>query len=180
VPTDVTLHGSYFSMAHFHYTIMGGEIFALMAAAYYWLPKMTGKMLSPTIGRIHFWWMFIAFNSTFFPLFIAGILNMPRRVASYDPALVGLNRWATFSAYLLFGSMVLFAANLIYSWFFVSKPALANPWHVRSLEWQVPTPPPARNFDRVPVIVAGPYDYGIPNSRPVADLGGVVGATGGG
>ncbi|TMC67091.1 MAG: hypothetical protein E6J16_00075 [Chloroflexota bacterium] len=180
VPTDVTLHGSYFSMAHFHYTIMGGEIFALMAAAYYWLPKMTGKMLSPMLGRIHFWWMFIAFNSTFFPLFIVGLLNMPRRVSSYNPALVGLNRWVTISAYFLFGSMVLFAANLIYSWFFVARPALANPWHARSLEWQVPTPVPARNFDRVPVIVAGPYDYGLPNARPVADLGGIVGVTGGG
>jgi cytochrome c oxidase subunit 1 len=76
--------------------------------------------------------------------------------------------------------MVLFAGNLIYSWFFVSRTAVANPWHARSLEWQVPTPVPARNFDRVPVIVAGPYDYGIPNSRPVADLGGMVGVTGGG
>ena len=180
VPTDVTLHGSYFSMAHFHYTIMGGEIFALMAACYYWLPKMTGKMLSPTIGRIHFWWMFIAFNSTFFPLFIIGILNMPRRVSAYDPGLQGLNTWVTVSAYFLFGSMILFAANLIYSLFFVSRKAVANPWHARSLEWQVPTPVPAGNFDRVPLIVAGPYDYGLPNARPVADFGGMVGATGGG
>jgi cytochrome c oxidase subunit 1 len=137
-------------------------------------------MMSETIGKLHFWWMFIAFNSTFFPLFLAGLLNMPRRVPTYDPALVGLNRWVTISAYFLFASMVLFAGNLIYSWFFVSRPALANPWHARSLEWQVPTPVPARNFDRVPVIVAGPYDYGIPNARPVADLGGMVGATGGG
>src|SRR6202140_4231077 len=147
VPTDVTLHGSYFSMAHFHYTIMGGEIFALMAACYYWLPKMTGKMLSPTIGRIHFWTMFIAFNSTFFPLFIIGLLNMPRRVSTYDPALVGLNRWVTVSAYVLFGSMVLFAGNLIYSWFFVSRTAAANPWHARSLEWQGSTPVPPPQFD---------------------------------
>jgi len=179
VPTDVTLHGSYFSMAHFHYTIMGGEIFALMAACYYWLPKMTGKMLSPMLGRIHFWWMFIAFNATFFPLFIAGILNMPRRVSVYNPALQGINDWVTFSAYALFGSMLLFAANLVYSLFFVRERAAANPWHVRSLEWQVPTPVPVHNFDRVPVIVGSPYDYGIPNARPVADLGGLAGATSG-
>jgi cytochrome c oxidase subunit 1 len=179
VPTDVTLHGSYFSMSHFHYTIMGGEIFAMMAACYYWLPKMTGKMLSPLIGRIHFWWMFIAFNSTFFPLFILGILDMPRRVSVYNPNLQFLNDWATISAYFLFGSMVLFAGNLIYSLFFVRTIAVANPWHARSLEWQVPTPVPVHNFDRVPLIVGGPYDYGLPNARPVADFGGLVGVTGG-
>jgi cytochrome c oxidase subunit I len=180
VPTDVTLHGSYFSMAHFHYTIMGGEIFGLMAAVYYWLPKMTGRMMSQTIGRLHFWWMFIAFNSTFFPLFIIGLLNMPRRVSAYDPALQGLNIWVSISAFFLFGSMLLFAANLVYSLAFNSRVALMNPWHARSLEWQVPTPVPAHNFDRVPLIVAGPYDYGMPNARPVADFGGLQGATSGG
>ncbi len=179
VPTDVTLHGSYFSMAHFHYTIMGGEIFGLMAAVYYWLPKMTGRMMSQAIGRVHFWWMFIAFNSTFFPLFIIGLLNMPRRVSAYDPALQGLNIWVSVSAFFLFGSMVLFAGNLVYSLAFSARRALANPWHARSLEWQVPTPVPADNFDRVPVITGGPYDYGLPNSRPVADFGGLVGATSG-
>jgi cytochrome c oxidase subunit 1 len=75
--------------------------------------------------------------------------------------------------------MILFAANVIYSLFFSARPALANPWHARSLEWQVPTPVPAYNFERVPVIVGGPYDYGIPNARPVADFGGLVGVTGG-
>jgi cytochrome c oxidase subunit 1 len=179
VPTDVTLHGSYFSMAHFHYTIMGGEIFGLMAAVYYWLPKMTGRMMSETIGKLHFWWMFIAFNSTFFPLFIIGLLNMPRRVAQYAPALQGLNIWVSVSAFFLFGSMVLFAGNLVYSLAFSSRVALSNPWHARSLEWQVPTPVPAHNFDRVPVITGGPYDYGLPNARPVADFGGVRGVTSG-
>jgi cytochrome c oxidase subunit 1 len=179
VPTDVTLHGSYFSMAHFHYTIMGGEIFGLMAAVYYWLPKMTGRMMSQTIGRIHFWWMFIAFNSTFFPLFIIGLLNMPRRVAEYNPALQGLNIWVSVSAFFLFGSMVLFAGNLVYSLAFSGRVALMNPWHARSLEWQVPTPVPAHNFDRVPMIVGGPYDYGMPEARPVADFGGLKGVTGG-
>ncbi len=179
VPTDVTLHGSYFSMAHFHYTIMGGEIFGLMAAVYYWLPKMTGRMMSETIGKLHFWWMFVAFNSTFFPLFIIGLLNMPRRVAQYDPALQGLNIWVSVSAFFLFGSMVLFAANLVYALAFSRRVAIANPWHARSLEWQVPTPVPAHNFDRVPVITGGPYDYGMPNARPVADFGGIRGVTSG-
>jgi len=180
VPTDVTLHGSYFSMAHFHYTIMGGEIFGLMAAIYYWFPKMTGRMMSQFIGRIQFWWMFVSFNMTFFPLFIAGLLNMPRRVSGYDPSLQGLNIWVTVWAFLLFGSMLLFAGNVIYSLFFNTRLAPANPWHARSLEWQVPTPVPAGNFARVPVIISGPYDYGVPNAPPVADFRGLEGATGGG
>ena len=85
VPSDVTLHGSYFSMAHFHFTIVGGEIFAIVAAIYYWFPKMTGRMLNTTLGKIHFWWMMIAFNLAFMPLFAAGILDMPRRVSTYAP-----------------------------------------------------------------------------------------------
>ena len=83
VPSDVTTHGSFFSMAHFHYTIMGGLIFTFFAAIYYWLPKMTGVQLNQMLGKIHFWIMFIAFNSTFFPLFAVGFLGQPRRVVTY-------------------------------------------------------------------------------------------------
>ena len=121
VPSDVTLHGSYFSMAHFHYTIVGGEIFAIIAATYYWFPKMTGRMLNQTLGKIHFWWMFIAFNLAFMPLFAAGLLDMPRRVSTYAVSLQTLNDWVSFWAYLLFASMVLFAINIIWSWFFTFK-----------------------------------------------------------
>ena len=79
VPSDVTTHGSFFSMAHFHYTIMGGLIFTFFAAIYYWVPKMTGFQLNERLGKIHFWTMFIFFNSTFVPLFAAGFLGQPRR-----------------------------------------------------------------------------------------------------
>jgi cytochrome c oxidase subunit I len=170
VPTDVTLHGSYFSMAHFHYTIVGGEIFAIMAAVYYWFPKMTGRMLNATLGKVHFWWMFVSFNLAFFPLFLAGLFDMPRRVNTYSPSLQGLNEWVSIWAYLLFASMLLFAANVIYSWFFRFETAPANPWNARALEWQVATPVPANNFDRIPNITGGPYDYGVPDALPVADL----------
>jgi cytochrome c oxidase subunit I len=170
VPTDVTLHGSYFSMAHFHYTIVGGEIFAIMAAVYYWFPKMTGRMLNATLGKVHFWWMFVSFNLAFFPLFLAGLFDMPRRVNTYSPSLQGLNDWVSIWAYLLFASMILFAANVIYSWFFRFETAPANPWNARALEWQVATPVPANNFDRIPNITGGPYDYGVPDAPPVADL----------
>ncbi len=101
VPSDVTTHGSFFVMAHFHYTIMGGLIFSFFAAIYYWGPKMTGYAFSERLGKIHFWWMFIAFNSTFGPLFAVGFLGMPRRVITYPMSLTGLNDWVSVSAFLL-------------------------------------------------------------------------------
>ena len=171
VPSDVTLHGSYFSMAHFHYTIVGGEIFAIVGAIYYWFPKMTGKMLNQTLGRIQFWWMFVAFNFTFLPLFAAGLLDMPRRVSTYAVSLQGLNDWVSISAYLLFSSMVFFAGIVIWAWFFSPSVAPADPWHVRSIEWQLPTPLPRRNFARIPTFTRPPYDYGSGAPKPVVDAG---------
>ena len=102
VPSDVSLHGSYFVMAHFHYTIMGGLIFAFFGGLYYWLPKMAGLTLNETLAKIHFWTMFVFFNSTFLPLFAVGMLGMPRRVSTYAPQLQTLNEWVSISAYLLF------------------------------------------------------------------------------
>src|SRR5215831_6354819 len=101
VPADTTEHGSFFVMAHFHYTIMGGLIFAFMAGIYYWLPKMMGIKLNERLGKIHFWTMFIFFNSTFLPLFAAGLLGMSRRVFEYEPRLQGINIWVSVSAFLL-------------------------------------------------------------------------------
>jgi cytochrome c oxidase subunit I len=171
VPSDVTTHGSYFVMAHFHYTIMGGLVFAFFAATYYWLPKMTGVTLNERLGKIHFWLMFVFFNLTFFPLFAAGFLDMPRRVSTYAPHLQTLNDFVSVSAYVLGFSMLIFIGNLIWSLVFVRQPAETNPWFSRSLEWQVASPPPVHNFDRIPVITAGPYEYGVPNAPPVADFG---------
>src|SRR5437870_5833358 len=171
VPSDVTTHGSFFVMAHFHYTIMGGLVFAFFAAAYYWLPKMTGVVLNERLGKIHFWLMFVFFNLTFFPLFIAGLEDMPRRVSTYAPHLQALNDFVSVSAFVLGFSMLIFIGNLIWSLVFVRLPAETNPWFSRSLEWQVASPPPVHNFDRIPVITAGPYEYGVPNAPPVADFG---------
>jgi cytochrome c oxidase subunit 1 len=171
VPSDVTTHGSYFVMAHFHYTIMGGLVFAFFAATYYWLPKMTGVTLNERLGRIHFWLMFVFFNLTFFPLFAAGFLDMPRRVSTYAPHLQTLNDFVSVSAYVLGFSMLIFIGNLIWSLVFVRERAETNPWFSRSLEWQVASPPPVHNFDRIPVITSGPYEYGVPNAPPVADFG---------
>ena len=101
VPSDVTTHGSFFSLAHFHYTIVGGLLFTFFAAIYYWLPKMTGVELNQTLGKVHFWIMFIAFNSTFAPLFAVGFLGQPRRVVTYPSNLQFLNDWASVSAFVL-------------------------------------------------------------------------------
>jgi cytochrome c oxidase subunit 1 len=165
-PSDVSTHGSFFVMAHFHYTIMGGLIFAFFAAIYYWVPKMTGLRFNELLAKIHFWTMFIAFNSTFAPLFALGLMGMPRRVATYPAHLQALNIWVSVSAFVLGASMLLFLANVVYSMVIARKPAEANPWRSKSLEWQLPTPVPVHNFDRIPVIDTDPYGYGIPPTPP--------------
>ena len=115
VPSDVTTHGSFFVMAHFHYTIMGGLVFTFFAAIYYWVPKMTGFKFNEALAKIHFWTMFIAFNSTFAPLFALGFLGMPRRVVTYPTNLQGLNDWVSISAFALGISMLVFLYNVVWS-----------------------------------------------------------------
>src|SRR5262252_3821617 len=170
VPADTTEHGSFFVMAHFHYTIMGGLIFAFMAGIYYWLPKMMGIRLNQTLGKWHFWLMFLGFNSTFMPLFAVGLLGQPRRVFEYQANLQTLNDWVSVSAFVLGFSILIFVFNFVWSTVVVRERETANPWNSRGLEWQVPSPPPAHNFERVPVVLSGPYEYGVKDSPPVADL----------
>jgi cytochrome c oxidase subunit I len=170
VPADTTEHGSFFVMAHFHYTIMGGLIFAFMAGIYYWLPKMTGIKLNEKLGKLHFWTMFIFFNTTFLPLFALGLMGMPRRVFEYARNLETLNDWVSISAFCLGASILIFLINFVMSMLFWREPEVGNPWRARSLEWQVSTPPPPENFKRVPVILSGSYDYGVKDALPVADL----------
>ena len=166
VPSDVATHGSFFVMAHFHYTIMGGLVFTFFAAIYYWVPKMFGVMLNERLGKVHFWMMFIAFNSTFFPLFALGLMGMPRRVVTYPSHLQPLNVWVSVSAFVLGASMLVFLANVVYSLLIARKPAPANPWDSKSLEWQTPTPIPVEDYERQPAIDSDPYEYGIPAAPP--------------
>jgi cytochrome c oxidase subunit 1 len=161
VPSDVTTHGSFFSMAHFHYTIMGGLVFTFFAAIYYWAPKMFGFKLSERLGKIHFWMMFLAFNSTFAPLFALGFMGMPRRVVTYNPSFQPLNEWVSVSAFVLGLSMLVFLVNVVWSFVFKREPAEVNPWQARSAEWELPTPVPVHDFDRIPVFDADPYPYGV-------------------
>jgi cytochrome c oxidase subunit 1 len=175
VPADTTEHGSFFVMAHFHYTIMGGLIFAFMGGLYYWLPKMMGIKLNEKLGYLHFWTMFIFFNSTFLPLFAAGMMGMPRRVFEYSLALQPINDWVSISAYLLGGSVLIFLINVVMSTVFWRERATGNVWGSRSLEWQLPSPPPPENFTRIPVILATAYEYGRKDAPPMADLNPPVG-----
>jgi Heme/copper-type cytochrome/quinol oxidases, subunit 1 len=179
VPVDTTAHGSFFVLAHFHYTIMGGLIFAFFGGIYYWLPKVMGITMNERLGKIHFWTMFIAFNSTFMPLFAVGLLGQPRRVWEYAQNLQTLNDWASISAFCLGGSMLIFIFNFAMSTVVWRHRAPQNPWNARGLEWQVPSPPPADNFEYVPVVLAGPYEYGDPDALPVADLHPPAGVIGG-
>ncbi len=175
VPADTTEHGSFFVMAHFHYTIMGGLIFAFMAGLYYWLPKMMGIRLNQKLGKWQFWTMFISFNSTFLPLFAVGMGGQPRRVFEYAQNLQTLNDWVSISSFFLGGSILLFVINVIWSTVFVREPEIGNPWQSRGLEWQTASPPPPGNFEYIPVVLSAPYDYGVRDAQPVADLNPPVG-----
>ncbi|MCW3067758.1 MAG: Cytochrome-c oxidase [Solirubrobacterales bacterium] len=161
-PSDTGTHGSFFTMAHFHYTIMGGLIFTFFAAIYYWVPKMTGLRFNERLAKLHFWLMFIAFNATFMPLFALGLKGQPRRVSEYASNLHALNVWVSISAFVLGISMLIFIVNTVYSMIFARVAAEQNPWRSKSIEWQIPHPVPVNNFEQIPVFDSDPYDYGVP------------------
>jgi len=125
---------------------------------------MTGRMYNEALGKLHFWLTFIGFNLTFFPMHIIGVQGMPRRVSDYDPQFSTWNMIISISSFFLGVSFVVFLYNAITSW--IRGPlAEANPWHAMTLEWQVSSPPPIFNFDEIPQIVGGPYEYGVPGAR---------------
>jgi cytochrome c oxidase subunit 1 len=176
VATDAQLHGGFFVVAHFHYTIVGGLVFAFFGAIYYWVPKMTGLRFNERLAKWHFWLMFISFNCVFLGMFVLGLKGMPRRVSQYESNLVGVNTWVSISAFVLGFSMLIFIVNVIYSQVLVRLPAEQNPWKSRSLEWQLKHPIPVNNFEQIPVFNSDPYPYGT----PVPAGGGLPAAAGAG
>ncbi|MDP6824213.1 MAG: cbb3-type cytochrome c oxidase subunit I [Dehalococcoidia bacterium] len=164
VVTDLNFQDTYFVVAHFHYTIVGGEIFAMMAAIYYWYPKITGRMYNETLGRIHFIGMFALYNITFIPMFIVGAEGMNRRVASYPAEFENLNMFITVAALLLGVAFLPFVYNMVNSWIRGQR-AGDNPWGARTLEWQTSSPPPEENFETPPVVLEDPYGYGDPEAQ---------------
>jgi len=152
-PVDFQARDSYFVVAHFHYTVGGGSLFAIFAALYYWWPKVYGWRLDERLGKINFWLTFVGFNVTFMPMFFMGLFGMPRRVYTYPNAgaLPLLNIVATAGAYLMLFGAIVFVANIVIS-ARRKVPAGDNPWHGYTLEWATSSPPPEHNFDRLPPI----------------------------
>ncbi|MDB5620710.1 cytochrome c oxidase subunit I [Tardiphaga sp.] len=156
VPFDTQVHDTYFVVAHFHYVLIGGAVFPLLGAVYYWFPKMTGRMMSERLGKWAFWLIVIGFNLTFFPMHILGLQGMPRRVYTYQPDMpwYGLNMFVSLSAIILVAGFLVFFIDAIRS---ARRGPIApdNPWDAPTLEWSTASPPPSFNFARMPV-VSGP------------------------
>jgi len=165
VPSDLQLTDTFFVVGHFHYTIVGGMIFAWLAGLHYWFPKFSGRMYSERWGRISAWWLLISFNLTFLPMFVSGIEGMNRRVASYLPYLADLNVITSIGGFLFGIGFVIPLVNLAWSWRFGPR-AAADPWAGRTLEWRTSSPPPRENFHPEPVVTSDFYGYGTVEPEP--------------
>ncbi|WP_027686944.1 cytochrome c oxidase subunit I [Rhizobium leguminosarum] len=153
VPFDTQVHDTYFVVAHFHYVLVGGAVFPLLGAIYYWFPKITGRMMSETLGRWAFALIFTGFNLTFFPMHILGLQGMPRRIYTYQPEMPwsGLNMFVSLSAVILAAGFLLFFIDAIRS-AATGSATPDNPWGASTLEWATSSPPPPYNFAQLPVV----------------------------
>ncbi|WP_082510126.1 MULTISPECIES: cytochrome c oxidase subunit I [unclassified Rhizobium] len=169
VPFDTQVHDTYFVVAHFHYVLVGGAVFPLLGAIYYWFPKITGRMMSETLGRWVFGLIFTGFNLTFFPMHILGLQGMPRRIYTYQPEMPwsGLNMFVSLSAVILAAGFLLFFIDAIRS-SATGATAPANPWGASTLEWATSSPPPPYNFARLPVVGSLEPLSNNPETLPVA------------
>jgi heme/copper-type cytochrome/quinol oxidase subunit 1 len=166
MPFDWQVHDSYFVVAHFHYVLNGAVVFPIFGALYYWVPKMTGRMLNDRLGKVSFWTMFVGFNAAFFPMHVLGLLGMPRRIYTYPEGL----GWDTLNLLVTLGSFVFALGTGLTLWNLLwsrrrGPQAAANPWDADTLEWSTTSPPPEWNFEKVPV---------VGSRHPLWDAGGLT------
>ncbi|MGZ3498322.1 MAG: cytochrome c oxidase subunit I [Vulcanimicrobiaceae bacterium] len=183
VPFDLYAHGTYFIVAHLHYVLVGGTLMGSFAGVYYWFPKMTGRLLDERLGKWHFWLFFIGVNGTFFPMHILGLAGMPRRIPVYDQQFQDWNQLVSVCSFIMTLGILVFIVNVIYSLLRGEK-AGANPWNARTLEWQIASPPPYYNFERIPTVFAAPYAFdqplpyrlesAVPSDLPGGDRRGLI------
>jgi cytochrome c oxidase subunit 1 len=166
-PVDIYIHDTYFIVAHIHYVLFGGSLFAIFAGIYFWFPKMFGRMLNEPLGKMHFCLSLVFITLLFLGQMGVGYAGQPRRL--WDPHqyelwkhLQPLNRWTSFFAFGLFVAQLPFVLNFFASLFGRVR-AGHNPWRVGTLEWTVPSPPPYHNFDVIPTVVRGPHELGNPD-----------------
>ena len=158
---DIALHDTYYDVAHFHYVLSMGAVFALFAAFYYWIGKMSGLQYSETLGQIHFWVFFLGVNITFFPMHFLGLAGMPRRIPDYPDAFAGWNAVASYGSYLSLLA-TLFFFYVVFHRLTQDKECGANPWQstlgvergapAPTLEWMIPSPPAFHTFEEIPSI----------------------------
>jgi cytochrome c oxidase subunit 1 len=167
-PADIYIHDTYFVVAHFHYTLISATFFGGFAGIYFWFPKMFGRLMNDTLGKIHFWLTFVFFNLVFGVMHLVGVGGMMRRIA--DPtmyehlqSLQPLNVFISVCAFLLIVGQVVFVVNFFWS-LVAGRRAEANPWQANTLEWSISSPPPHHNFDTIPVVYRGAYEYSAPES----------------
>ena len=167
-PVDIYLHDTYFIVAHFHYTLFSVTFLGSFAGLYYWFPKMFGRMMNETLGKLHFFLTLIFFNTTFIPMHLVGIRGMMRRIS--DPTLYEflepvqpLNVFITLSAICLLLGQIPFVINFFQS-LLRGPRATDNPWQANTLEWTTTSPPPHENFADIPTVYRGPYEYSLPGA----------------
>jgi len=169
-PADIYISDTYFVVAHFHYTLFSSVVFGGFAGFYFWFPKMFGRLMSPALGKVHFWLTLIFFNVTFFPMHNIGLAGMTRRIA--DPLqyeFLQPHQWinvlATYGTFLLLAAQLPLVVNVVWS-LLAGRPAPTNPWEANTLDWTAPSPPPHLNWGAtLPVVYRGPYEYSPPDAR---------------
>jgi cytochrome c oxidase subunit 1 len=164
IPIDIHVSDTYFVVAHIHFVLFGGSVFTIFAGIYHWFPKMTGRMYDETLGKVHFWLTLVGMMGTFVPMHWIGFEGMPRRVADYAARFGDWNLFISICAFILGAAQLIFLYNMIVSWRWGPR-AVGNPWRALTIEWQVSSPPPVFNFDTIPRVVGGPYEFGVPGAR---------------